>query len=85
MVEQYERLPEWLRWILFPPLSVLFMFFAILFMAVVRIDFAVIHSTIAIVSLAIAVHILAPRWKKLVISTKSEQVLGPRVSTQREE
>ena len=69
MIEKYERLPEWLRWILFLPLSFVFMFLAILLLSFLRADFALIHSVVAIVSLAIAVYILVPRWKSYFVLT----------------
>ena len=67
--EKYERLPEWLRWVLFLPLSLIFSFLAILFLSFLRADFALIHSVVAIVSLAIAVYTLAPRWKSYFVLT----------------
>lgn len=63
MIEKYERLPVWLRWILFLPLSELFSFLAIFLLSLLRNDFAFIHSAVAIVSFAFAVYIFAPRWK----------------------
>jgi hypothetical protein len=69
MVEKYERLPEWLRWILFPPSSIFCSFLAILLLSFLRADFALIHSAVAIASLAIAVYTLAPRWKSYLVLT----------------
>jgi|GEM_PF-4876752 len=69
MIERYERLPEWLRWILFLPLSFFFSFLAILLLSFLRDDFALVHSAVAIASFAFAVYILAPRWKSCIVFT----------------
>jgi hypothetical protein len=63
VIEKYERLPEWLRWILVLPLSATFSIAAILLVSLLRVDFALIHSVVAIVGVAIAIYALAPRWK----------------------
>lgn len=69
MLEQYERLPEWLRWILFFPLSILFMIIAVLLLSILRDDFQLMHSAIAIVSLSFAIYALAPRYKSRLVLT----------------
>ncbi|MFZ5516648.1 MAG: hypothetical protein ACOY90_08415 [Candidatus Zhuqueibacterota bacterium] len=69
MIEKYERVPEWLRWILLLPLCIIFSFLAILLLSLLRDDFVLIHSIVAIVSFAVAIYTLAPRWKSGLVMT----------------
>lgn len=70
MIEKYESLPSWLRWLFFLPLSFFFTFLAIFLLSLLRSDFAFIHSAVAIVSFAVAVYIFAPRWgSQLVLAS----------------
>jgi hypothetical protein len=68
MIEKYERLPEWLRWILFLPLSIA-LSFLIVFLFSFHDFFTLIRPTVSVVSVAIAIHTLAPRWKNGFVIT----------------
>ena len=68
MIEKYERLPEWLRWILFLPLSIAISFLAVMLFSF-HDFFALIHPTVSVVSLAIAIDTFAPRWKSGLVAT----------------
>jgi hypothetical protein len=65
MSEWYERWPEWLRWVLFLPLSLTF---SMLFTFIVSLfrweDIIIVRPTIAMVSLMFAIHTLVPRAKR---------------------
>jgi hypothetical protein len=69
MMEQYKRLPEWLRWILLLPLSGLFSFLVIFLLSFLRDDFELVHSVVAIISFLIAIYAIAPRWKSKLVLT----------------
>jgi len=70
MIEKYERLPEWIRWVLLLPLSAAFTLIILLLLSLVREDFTLINSMVAIVNFAWALHVLAPRWKnRLVVAS----------------
>lgn len=62
-METYERLPLWLRWILFLPLSILFSFLIVFILALLRADFEFIHSAAVIISFSCGLYLFAPRWK----------------------
>lgn len=66
-METYERLPLWLRWILFLPLSILFSFLIVLILALLRADFKFIHSAAVIISFSWGLYLFAPRWKTQMI------------------
>lgn len=67
MIEAYERLPLWLRWILFLPLSISFSFLVIFILSLLRKDFEFIHPAAVIVSFSFSIYIFAPRWKNQFI------------------
>ncbi len=64
MIERYAHLPEWLRWILFLPLSIGFSLLVILLMSLLSHNyFVLIHPTVAMISFMYALYAFAPRWK----------------------
>lgn len=67
MIETYKRLPLWIRWILFLPLSILFSFLVVLVLSLLRKDFEFIHPAAVIVSFSYAIYMFAPRWKNQFI------------------
>jgi len=67
MKEIYERLPLWLRWTLFLPLSILITFLAVLLLSLLRNDFNFIHSAVVIVSFSFSIYMLAPRWESQLV------------------
>jgi len=64
MIDRYERLPEWVRWLLLIPLSAGLTFIELCLLSLIRQDdFTLINSAAAIVTFAWLLHELAPRWK----------------------
>ena len=64
MTEKYERLPEWVRWILLIPLSGGLTFIELCLLSLIwQNDFTLINSAAATVTFAWLLHGLAPRWK----------------------
>ncbi|MBA3015204.1 MAG: hypothetical protein KKD63_05855 [Proteobacteria bacterium] len=65
MFEWYENLPEWLRWVLFVPLSALGSLVGVIFYAIFRADdFAFVKPVFAMLITMFVVYSLAPRAKK---------------------
>jgi len=65
MREWYESWPEWVRWVLFLPLSLSFSFFFTFITSLFRReDIIIVRPTIAMVSLIFAIHALVPRAKR---------------------
>jgi len=64
MIARYERLPEWVRWILLIPLSAGSTFVELCLLSLIWQDyFTLINSAAATVTFAWLLHELAPRWK----------------------
>lgn len=64
MIDRYERLPEWVRWLLLIPLSAGLTFIELCLLLLIRQDdFTLINSAAATVTFAWLLHELAPRWK----------------------
>jgi len=64
MIDRYERLPEWVRWLLLLPLSAGLTFVELCLLSLIRQDdFTLINSAAATVTFAWLLHELAPRWK----------------------
>ena len=65
MRDWYERWPEWVRWVLFLPLSLAFpIFFTFIVSLFRREDIIIVRPTIFMVSLIFAIHALVPRAKR---------------------
>ncbi|MDD2944087.1 MAG: hypothetical protein PHC51_14110 [bacterium] len=65
MLEWYESLPEWLRWVLFVPLSTLGSLVGVILYAIFRADeFAFVKPAFAMLITMIVVYCFAPRAKK---------------------
>jgi len=67
MLEKYETLPVWLRWLLLLPLSITFMLLVVLLTTLLNLNSVLMHPTFAIVSLAFALYSLAPKWKAKIV------------------
>jgi len=64
MIEKYERLPAWTRWVLLLPLSFAFSVAVTMFLKFVSsLLYGLFLPTAAIVSFVCAIHTLAPRWE----------------------
>ena len=59
MIDRYERLPEWVRWILLVPLSAAYTFIVAMLLSLVSLvlhDASLMRSAVAIVTFAYALH-----------------------------
>lgn len=66
MLDWYESLPEWLRWILLLPVAAAGTILNMLLLSVVRDDFAFTQPFMAMLVPMILVHFLAPRAKSIL-------------------
>jgi predicted outer membrane lipoprotein len=70
MIDRYDRLPEWVRWILLVPLSAAYTFIVAMLLSLVSLvlhDASLMRSAVAIVTFAYALHEFAPRWKNRLV------------------
>ena len=60
ILKQYERIPEWVRWVLFFPLSITFFLVVVLMLTWLNLGPS---SVIGMISFLLAIHVLVPRFK----------------------
>lgn len=66
MLERYESLPEWLRWILLLPVATAGTFLILVVFSVVRYDFAFAEPFAAMLVPMFLVYLLAPRANSIL-------------------
>jgi hypothetical protein len=63
MMAEYEKLPEWIRWVLLLPIVIIGALLIVSLLALIREDFFLINALASILTSMFLMHSLAPRFK----------------------